>query len=163
MAGLLNVDVGNLAGGLFGLVDKLFTSEQERAEVKRKIVELQQKGELAQIALNAVEARHESLFVAGWRPAIGWICGAAFAYSFVVQPFLAFVVWATATDPTVTKTLPDLDLSMMMPVLLGMLGLGGLRTYEKRTGTNLNRFEQFMAAPMPPARPSMPAQSEGSR
>jgi len=125
---------GAVAGQLFGVVDKLFTSDQERAEAKRKLLELEQQGELAQIAVNRVEAQHENVFVAGWRPAIGWVCGSALAYHYIVQPFAAFVAVVAGLDPALVQALPDLDLGAMMPVLLGMLGLGGLRSFEKAKG-----------------------------
>lgn len=141
-AGLINVDVGGIAQGLFGLIDKLFTSEDERAAAKLKLLEMEQAGQLAQIAVNLKEAECENTFVAGWRPFIGWTCGIAFAYSFVLQPFLTFLAWlvmASTGERLPVETLPTLDLAGMMPVLLGMLGLGGLRTWEKVTGTNKNR------------------------
>lgn len=133
--------VSGLAGPLFNLVDKLFTSDEERAEAKREILEMDQRGELAQIGLNTIEAKHESIFVAGWRPFIGWVCGIALGYNYVIQPFASFAAAAVA-DPSVVdliNTLPRLDLTTMMPVLLGMLGLGGMRSYEKRAGVNKNR------------------------
>jgi hypothetical protein len=142
MVGLVNVDVGSAVSSLFGLIDSLFTSDEERSNAKLRILELQAKGDLAQLAVNTAEAANESLFVSGWRPFIGWVCGGAFAYSFLIQPFMAFVAWIvfSSTGQVMSiDTLPELDLAMMMPVLLGMLGLGGLRTYEKRTKTNKNR------------------------
>jgi len=139
---LVNVDVGNIAGGLFELIDNLFTTDEERDNAKLRLIELQQKGQLAQIAVNAVEAKHENIFVSGWRPFIGWVCGFAFAYNFVLQPVLVFAIWALTTyfnvDFPIT-TLPDLDMTTLLTVLGGILGLGTLRTYEKRTGTNGNR------------------------
>ena len=74
--------------------------------------------------INAVEAQHRTLFVAGWRPFIGWICGVALAYNFVVRDL---IIWLTPTF----ETPPALQMDHLMTVLLGMLGLGGLRTYEK--------------------------------
>jgi hypothetical protein len=131
--------VSGLAGPLFSLIDNLFTSDEERAEAKRKLVEMDQRGELAQIAVNMKEADSEHLFVSGWRPAVGWVCVAAFGYTFVVQPFAAFVALVAGMDKELIAALPDLDLGAMMPVLLGMLGLGAMRTYEKKSGTNKNR------------------------
>lgn len=135
--------VEGIAGPLFGLIDNLFTSDEERAEAKRRLLEMEQKGELAQIAVNMQEAQSESLFVSGWRPFIGWTCGAALAYEFVVKQMLIFAVNASAAytsgplfDPSL---LPTLDWSALMPVLLGMLGLGGMRTFEKLRGANKNR------------------------
>lgn len=131
--------VTGLAGPLFGLVDSLFTSDEERAEAKRKLIEMEQRGELAQIAVNMKEAESEHLFVSGWRPAVGWVCVAAFAYSFVLQPFASFLALVLGADKALLEALPDLELDSMMPVLLGMLGLGAMRTYEKKNGANKNR------------------------
>lgn len=106
-----------------------------------KLRELEQKGELAhlmagtelakgQMAINAEEAKNSSLFVAGWRPFIGWVCGSAFAYHFLLQPFIAFVLAACGRP----VDLPIFDIASIMTVLTGMLGLGGLRTIEKWKG-----------------------------
>lgn len=137
-----NVDVGNIAGGLFQLIDKLFTTDEERQKAKLRLLELQRKGQLAQLAVNAVEAKHENIFVAGWRPFIGWVCGFAFAYNFIIQPLFVFIIWAAMTfygvDFPITQ-LPDLDMASLLAVLGGILGLGTMRTYEKRTGSNTNR------------------------
>jgi hypothetical protein len=87
---------------------------------------------IGQIELNKVEAQSSSLFVAGWRPFIGWTCGAAYAYTFVLQPFLVFLV--TACGVTMGP-LPHLDWSELGFVLAGLLGLGAMRTYEKKLGS----------------------------
>jgi len=131
--------VGSLVPALFDLVDDLFTSDEERAEAKRKLYELEQQGRLAQIAVNMQEAQSESVFVSGWRPAVGWICGFAFFYAFILQPFMTFIAVISEVPKEVLETLPDLDLGTMMPVLLGMLGLAGARTFEKKHGANKKR------------------------
>jgi|TARA_B110000285_G_scaffold65157_1_gene74875 hypothetical protein len=82
-----------------------------------EIIELQTK-------INEIEAGHRTLFVAGWRPFIGWICGVALAYNFVIRDLF---IWITKT----TDAPPALQMEHLMTVLLGMLGLGGLRTFEK--------------------------------
>ena len=82
----------------------------------KELIELQTK-------INEVEAQHRSLFVAGWRPAIGWVCGLAFAYHYVAFPIIRTIY------PNVE--FPVLDTEPLFTVLLGMLGLGGLRTFEK--------------------------------
>ena len=82
-----------------------------------EIIELQTK-------INEIEAGHRTLFVAGWRPFIGWICGVALAYNFVIRDLF---IWITKT----ADAPPALQMEHLMTVLLGMLGLGGLRTYEK--------------------------------
>lgn len=135
--------IASIAPALFGLMDNLFTSDEERAEAKRKLVEMEQAGELekvkGQLAINMQEAKHESIFVAGWRPAVGWVCGAALAYTYIVQPFASFAAVVGGVDPATVQALPAIDMAVMMPALLGMLGLGGLRTVEKAKGVNKSR------------------------
>ena len=79
--------------------------------------------QLGQLTINAQEAKHKSIFVAGWRPFIGWICGFGLAYNVLISPVLS--IW---------YTLPAVDPSLLYPVLLGMLGLGAMRTIEKQSG-----------------------------
>jgi hypothetical protein len=87
-----------------------------------------------QLEINKVEAQHTSIFVAGWRPAIGWICGAALAWNFVIHPMLLWVAWIVPEIGADLNTAPRLDTGELMTVLLGMLGLGTMRTFEKRIG-----------------------------
>ena len=84
-----------------------------------------------QLAINQVEATHKSIFVAGWRPFIGWTCGVALCWHFVLAPITIFVcAYLSVSIPE----LPTFDMGSLMTVLMGMLGLGGLRTYEKQKG-----------------------------
>ena len=103
-------------------------------------MELQQKGELIgiqndfQLALkqgeiNVEEAKNSSIFVAGWRPFVGWICGIALAYNYVAMPFL---VWAAKWIDPSAPTMPTLDSGELMTLLLGMLGVGAMRSYDKK-------------------------------
>jgi hypothetical protein len=126
---------------LGGLLDKLLPDPAAAASAKLQVLQMAQTGELAQLdadlkiatgqmAVNQAEASSASLFVSGWRPFIGWICGAAFAYKFVLAPAVAFGLNA-AGHPV---ELPVLDFTEMSTVLLGMLGIGGLRTIEKIRG-----------------------------
>jgi hypothetical protein len=123
---------------LGNLFDKIFPDPKAAADAKLEVMRLAQTGELAQLnadlqmatgqmEINKVEAASSSLFVAGWRPAIGWICGAAFAFKFIGGP-AAFVVSQWAGHPI---TLPSFDFTEMSTILMGMLGLGALRTVEK--------------------------------
>ena len=110
---------------------------EAKEEIERMLVQAATDGMKGQMEVNAQEAQHHSVFVAGWRPFIGWTCGVAFAYSFVVQPLgvLLASVAAQATDWTFDPNqLPSLDMGPLMTVLMGMLGLGTLRTYEKLKG-----------------------------
>ena len=118
------------------VLDRFFPNkeEKERAarEIEAKLAEHLAKIDIAQIEVIKQEAAHRSLFVAGWRPFVGWTCGLALFYTYVAQPMAMFIMAQTGD----LVQLPQLDLSTMMPVLLGMLGLGGLRTYEKFKGVS---------------------------
>ena len=89
---------------------------------------------LAQIEINKQDAAHKSMFVAGWRPFVGWTTGVALAYHFVLSPILAFVLVLAGVD----TELPSFDFSQLSTILMGMLGLGGLRSYEKMKGVSRN-------------------------
>jgi hypothetical protein len=109
-------------------------SEAERAQLEAQItLELSKQdweGIKGQLLVNLEEAKSTNWFVAGWRPCIGWICGAAFAWHYVIQPLLGFVLVAYFHSPF-GADLPKFDMESLLTVLLGMLGLGGLRTFEK--------------------------------
>lgn len=107
----------------------------KRAEIELKIKEFESSVVLAQSEINKIEAQSSNLFIAGWRPFIGWVCGLAFAWQFVGGPFLTFALTSLAAD---VKP-PYLDMADLLPVLLGMLGLGGLRTFEKVKNAEGNR------------------------
>jgi len=120
------------------LIERLWPDPSQRDAAKLELLKMQQTGELAQlasetelmkgqIAVNQTEATNASLFVSGWRPFIGWVCGSAFAYHFVAQPFLAFLFVAAGHG----VALPTFDMSELSTVLLGILGLGGMRSFEK--------------------------------
>ena len=118
------------------VLDRFFPNKEERAKAEREI-EAKLTAHLASIDLaplevNKQEASHRSLLVAGWRPFVGWTCGLALFYTYLVQPMATFVLAQTGH----LIQLPPVDLSAMMPVLLGMLGLGGLRSFEKYKGVS---------------------------
>lgn len=116
------------------IIDELFTTKEEKATARMALYELEQRGVFAQIAVNTEEAKSANMFVAGWRPAIGWVCGTAFAMNFVILPLIRCVAIYVGEANGINVdlgALPVLDMSEMMPVLFGMLGIGGLRTYEK--------------------------------
>jgi hypothetical protein len=110
------------------VIDSLFTSDDERAAAKLKLLELDLKPAMAQLEVNKAEAANPNWFVAGWRPAIGWTCGFIFLYTFVLRDLLSFAVAVAGVD---MPPIPQLDLGEVYPVLLGLLGLGGMRTFEK--------------------------------
>lgn len=106
---------------------------QQKLQAQQALMQGLSQWDSQQAAINQQEASSNSIFVAGWRPFIGWVCGGAFAYKFVVQPFLVFIIVACGIKFDI-KLLPVLDWSEMGTVLLGMLGMGGLRTFEKTQG-----------------------------
>ena len=118
------------------VLDRFFPNKEERAkaerEIEAKLTAHLASIDLAQLEVNKQEASHRSLLVAGWRPFVGWTCGLALFYTYLVQPTATFVLAQTGH----LIQLPPVDLSAMMPVLLGMLGLGGLRSFEKYKGVS---------------------------
>lgn len=124
-------------------IDKIWPDANKRAEELRKLEELRQSGDLArlnaqvqmmvgQLDINKVEAAHKSIFVAGWRPFIGWVCGVALAWSFIGLPVGEFILAILEKN----IVLPEIKTESLFELVLGMLGLGGLRTYEKMKGVS---------------------------
>ena len=114
------------------LLDKVIPDADERSRLAHEIATLaeRQAHEIAkaQINVNQNEAKHKSVFVSGWRPACGWICVLGFSVNFLIIPIVNIYLTAWTQN---SLLIPSLDVSEMMPVLLGMLGLGGMRTVEK--------------------------------
>jgi len=117
------------------LIDRIIPDKNAAAKAKASLELLEQSGELQlmleQVEVNKVEAAHPSIFVAGWRSSIGWICALIFGYHYLVHPIILTIAALNGVEVT---NLPVFDLGAMMPVLGGLLGLGGLRTFEKYKG-----------------------------
>ena len=117
------------------LLGKFVPDQTEKLKLAHEIATLTEKQAhsiaMAQIDVNKVEAASNSIFKGGWRPFIGWVCGTAFAYHFVLQPLLIFVMTYLGYP---VPELPEFDMASLMMVLGGLLGLGGLRTFEKYKG-----------------------------
>jgi len=124
-----------LIGPVTNILDKFIEDKDQKAQLAHDIATMSQKHAqeqvLAQLEINKAEAASGSIFKGGWRPFIGWVCGVAFAYHFVLQPIIIFVVVAFGLQ---IPELPEFDMTSLMTVLGGMLGIGGLRTYEKQKG-----------------------------
>ena len=124
--------VGNLIGPVTGLLDKVIEDKDQKAQLAHEIATMSdnhaQQALMGQLEINKAEAASGSLFKGGWRPFIGWVCGVAFAYHFVLQPLIVFGVSAAGVD---IPELPEFDMGSLMTVLMGMLGLGGMRSIEK--------------------------------
>lgn len=124
------------------LLDKIIPDPEARAKAQLELIKTERETDLEEFRLalsadqmqadiNKIEAGNPDLFVSGWRPFIGWVCGVAFAYHFILQPLLAFAVANSGSE----VKLPAFDMDALSTVLMGMLGLGGLRTIEKIRST----------------------------
>ena len=122
--------VGKVAGDLI-------TTDKERMQLELEGRKLDQAIDLAQIGVNNTEAQHTSVFVAGWRPAIGWVGAAAMAYQFLLYPLLTWL-WALAQAndylPAGMQPPPMLDADALWVILSGILGIAGMRSFEKSRG-----------------------------
>ena len=125
----------SLVAPIADIIGKVVEDKDKANEIAYKINTLAEKQAheiaLAQIEVNKIEAQSSSLFKSGWRPFLGWVCAAAFAYHFIMQPLVVFALAYMGFAPI---DLPEFDMGSMMTVLMGMLGLGGLRSYEKTKG-----------------------------
>lgn len=119
-----------IAGSVMDGLDDLFTSDEEKANATYRLTELLQKPHNLQAMANIEGAKHASVFVAGWRPAIGWVCAIGLGYQFLILPFAGLI---TAFYPLPTA-LPAIQAAELTTLVMALLGLGGLRSYEKAKG-----------------------------
>jgi len=123
--------ISSLVAPVSGLLDKFIEDKDQRALLAHEIATLAEKQAqeqiVEQIKTNQIEAAHQSMFVAGWRPAVGWVCALAMLLNFILIPFINLGMEFAGQD----IRLDLIEMDTMMPVLLGMLGLGGMRSYEK--------------------------------
>jgi hypothetical protein len=116
------------------LVDRLIpdkaAAEKAKAEMEMQLVNAANEAALAQVEVNKIEAGHSSVFVAGWRPSIGWVCAAGLAWAFVVAPVASWALMVLG----VKAELPAIQFDHLFELVLAMLGIGGLRTFEKMRG-----------------------------
>jgi len=112
------------------VIDDLHFSGEEKEKLKLQMKEIDAKLKEKQLDINKVEAGHKSIFVAGWRPFLGWISGLSIGYVYLLQPLLDMIL--QMFDVKIDWVV--LDLGQLMPLVLGILGLGGLRSFEKAKG-----------------------------
>jgi roadblock/LC7 domain-containing protein len=116
------------------LVDRLIpdkaAAEKAKAEMELQLVQAANAAAMAQIDVNKIEAGHSSVFVAGWRPSIGWVCAAGLAWAFVVAPVASWALLVLG----IKAELPAIQFDHLFELVLAMLGIGGLRTFEKMRG-----------------------------
>jgi len=139
MPGLINLEglkgVGEIFSGLGGLAKDIRTAitgidPQKQAEIELKLVEMENAAMLSQVEVNKIEAASQSKFVSWWRPAIGWVCGMALVLTYLLLPLTSWVLQLIGKPITLFKV----DMSELYPLLIALLGLGGLRTWEKVKG-----------------------------
>jgi len=114
------------------VLDKFVQDKDLKAKLDHELNMAFHEANLAQVEVNKVEAASQNMFVAGWRPFVGWTCGVALLYHFLLLPLLHFILRATGNE----VELPEFDFSHLSTILMGMLGLGSLRTYEKLRGVS---------------------------
>jgi len=128
--------IDKLIGPVTGLLDKFIEDKDQKARLAHDLATMadQHAQELAkgQLAINLSESKHQSLFISGWRPALGWVAVMGMAGNYITIPFTNFVLALLEIDITI----PLIPLETMMPIVMGMLGLGGLRTFEKHKGVH---------------------------
>lgn len=128
----MKLDLSGLLGGIGSAAKDIRQAiindlpADKKAEIELKLAEFENQAMMAQVELNKVEAASPSLFKSGWRPCIGWVCAVALGLYFLIFPSIQ-AFW-----PDVI--LPEYDMGALMPLVLSLLGLGGLRTYEKTKG-----------------------------
>jgi hypothetical protein len=131
-----------LIGPVMNLLDKIIPDKDAAAKAKIELLQQEKQDALtelqmlfeadkSQVAVNTEEAKHSSIFVAGWRPFIGWVCGASLAWTFLLQPI---VIWITVLSGFPEVDLPKIPNDALMELVFCLLGLGGFRTYEKIKG-----------------------------
>jgi len=127
--------IASLIGPVSGILDKVIPDADEKAKLAHQLATMAdthaQQALLAQLEINKAEAASGSVFKGGWRPFVGWVCGIALLYHFILSPLIIFSVTLTGIE---IPPIPEFDMGSLMTVLMGMLGLGGLRTYEKQKG-----------------------------
>lgn len=135
---LLSKALGPIMDGILRFIpdkgERARAKEQFEGQVLNAMTSLVE----GQLEINKVQAKHSSVFVAGARPFIMWVCGFALAWQFILQPMFT---WGVLVAGVELPELPVLDIAPLMTLLLGMLGLGGLRTYEKRLGVERNSIK----------------------
>lgn len=133
------MEVGKTVAGLFqSIITRVWPDPADAARAAQAMAELEQAGEFKrldfalqemqmQADVNKVEAAHASVFVSGWRPAVGWVCGLALFWHFIGRPMATWILLLSG----IQTEIPEVDMSDLWVILAGLLGLGGMRSYEK--------------------------------
>ncbi|QDO96776.1 hypothetical protein FNB15_05550 [Ferrovibrio terrae] len=127
---ILAANIASPIEAIGNVFDKLFTSDAERAQAEAVLEKLRQHPAELQVELNKIEAAHRSVFVAGWRPAVGWICALGVGWAYLGHPLFlwAAALWSPGLQP------PAIQTDSLFELVLAMLGMAGLRSFEKSAG-----------------------------
>jgi len=120
--------ISETANGLASAIDRFVETPEEKKAAEQLLMKIQQEPDKWQIEINKIEAAHKSIFIAGWRPFIGWICGAGLSIQYVIIPIL---YWVFALCNKTVQPL-EMDIGELITILLAMLGMAATRTYEKK-------------------------------
>lgn len=123
---IIGGSIGEMANGVATAINQFVETPEEKKAAELLLMKVQQDPDRWQTEINKIEAKHRSLFVAGWRPAIGWICASALAWGWIIGPCIQFLY--------PDRTLPAIAMGEAISLVMAMLGMGALRTYEKRQG-----------------------------
>ena len=123
---LIGGGIGDAATGVANAIDKFVETPEEKEAAKQLMMKIQQEPDKWQAEINKIEAGHRTLFVAGWRPAVGWVCVSALTWGWIVGPILVFIF--------PDKILPAIEVGQAISLIMALLGLAATRTYEKKQG-----------------------------
>lgn len=158
--------IGDLIDGVKDIIGEVVVDKDKRNEINFKVQELADRADaraheamLAQVEVNKVEAASGSVFVAGWRPAVGWVGAAGFAYSAILQPFMS---WVSRVVFEYTGTFPVVDDTLLITTLGGMLGIGAMRTVEKIKGVSTNDYNDVPGRVQPAGPTTVQVTKEGA-
>lgn len=121
---LIGGSIGEMANGVAGAIDRFVETPEEKKAAELLITKVHQQPDKWQTEINKIEAGHRSLFVAGWRPAVGWICVLALAWGWIIGPTVQFIY--------PERALPAIEIGQAISLIMALLGMGALRSYEKK-------------------------------
>lgn len=137
--------IGKIVESVGNIADDLFTSKEEKLKIALQEKKMQQELMQGQLEINKEEARHGSVFVAGWRPFIGWVGGIALAYQFLLYPLLIWFWTLAQAKNWIPKDIappPVFDAGPLFAIVTGMLGIGGMRSYDKIKGVDTKKVDR---------------------
>jgi len=121
---LIGGSITETANGLAGIVDRFMETPDEKRAAQIVNRRLQAKPDELQAEINKIEAGHRSIFVAGWRPAVGWVCVTALAWGWIIGPIVQFIF--------PDRAMPAIEIGQAISLIMALLGMGALRSYEKK-------------------------------